>query len=257
MADRRALRVSTGGQCGRRARPVRVGGSRRCRCVLGPRVKKWPPSSARRSRATASIATTTSSANGGFVARVARLRRRRRPRPRSGSTSCASSGRHDAAARWRPEADGRGDRGGAVLAHERARSRGRRVAGPGPHRAVPSLEPQRISQRRSRSPRRRRRRVRLLPGDDASYGFDNIGGVLKLSPTLLERYLSAADKISRLAVGTASPFVNGRLVSHSGRSFAGTPVAGNTVRHARRHPDRLHVPARMPSTRFRRRSRAT
>ena len=47
----------------------------------------------------------------------------------------------------------------------------------------------------------------LLPGDDASYGFDNIGGVLKLSPTLLERYLSAADKISRLAVGTHSPFV--------------------------------------------------
>lgn len=47
----------------------------------------------------------------------------------------------------------------------------------------------------------------LLPGDDASYGFDNIGGVLKLSPTLLERYLSVADKISRLAVGTASPFV--------------------------------------------------
>jgi hypothetical protein len=47
----------------------------------------------------------------------------------------------------------------------------------------------------------------LLPGDDASYGFDNIGGVLKLSPTLLERYLAAADKISRLAVGTASPFV--------------------------------------------------
>ena len=47
----------------------------------------------------------------------------------------------------------------------------------------------------------------LLPGDDASYGFDNIGGVLKLSPTLLERYLSAADKISRLAVGTDSPFV--------------------------------------------------
>jgi Protein of unknown function (DUF1592)/Protein of unknown function (DUF1588)/Protein of unknown function (DUF1587)/Protein of unknown function (DUF1585)/Protein of unknown function (DUF1595) len=49
--------------------------------------------------------------------------------------------------------------------------------------------------------------VSLLPGDDASYGFDNIGGVLKLSPTLLERYLAAADKISRLAVGTTSPFV--------------------------------------------------
>jgi hypothetical protein len=48
----------------------------------------------------------------------------------------------------------------------------------------------------------------LLPPDDASYGFDNIAGVLKLSPTLLERYLAAADQVSRLAVGTPSPFVN-------------------------------------------------
>jgi hypothetical protein len=48
----------------------------------------------------------------------------------------------------------------------------------------------------------------LLPADDASYGFDNIAGVLKLSPTLLERYVTAADKVSRLAVGTPSPFVN-------------------------------------------------
>src|SRR5690606_35560937 len=47
----------------------------------------------------------------------------------------------------------------------------------------------------------------LLPADDASYGFDNIAGVLKLSPTLLERYLTAADEVSRLAVGTGSPFV--------------------------------------------------
>jgi len=48
----------------------------------------------------------------------------------------------------------------------------------------------------------------LLPADEASYGFDNIAGVLKLSPTLLERYLAAADEVSRLAVGTPSPFVN-------------------------------------------------
>jgi hypothetical protein len=46
----------------------------------------------------------------------------------------------------------------------------------------------------------------LLPADDASYGFDNIAGVLKLSPTLVERYLSAAQRISRVAVGTAPPF---------------------------------------------------
>jgi hypothetical protein len=43
----------------------------------------------------------------------------------------------------------------------------------------------------------------LLPSDDASYGFDNIAGVLKMSPTLIDRYLSAAEKISRLALGIA------------------------------------------------------
>ena len=41
-----------------------------------------------------------------------------------------------------------------------------------------------------------------LPPDDASYGFDNIAGVLKMSPTLMDRYLAAARHISRLAVGT-------------------------------------------------------
>jgi hypothetical protein len=43
----------------------------------------------------------------------------------------------------------------------------------------------------------------LLPADEASYGFDNIT-VGELSPTLLERYMSAAEKISRLAVGRPS-----------------------------------------------------
>jgi mono/diheme cytochrome c family protein len=41
----------------------------------------------------------------------------------------------------------------------------------------------------------------LLPGDSASYGFDNMAGALKLSESLMERYLSAARKISRAAVG--------------------------------------------------------
>jgi mono/diheme cytochrome c family protein len=46
----------------------------------------------------------------------------------------------------------------------------------------------------------------LLPADDIGYGFDNIGDVLNVSPLLLERYLSAAGKISRAAVGdTALP----------------------------------------------------
>jgi hypothetical protein len=41
----------------------------------------------------------------------------------------------------------------------------------------------------------------LLPGDDAAYGFDNIGAMLTVSPDLLDGYLSAAHKITRLAVG--------------------------------------------------------
>ena len=40
----------------------------------------------------------------------------------------------------------------------------------------------------------------LLPSDEASHGFDNIT-VSDLPPLLLERYVSAAEKISRLAVG--------------------------------------------------------
>jgi len=41
----------------------------------------------------------------------------------------------------------------------------------------------------------------LLPPDDSAYGFDNIGDLLGVSPTLLERYLTAADVISALASG--------------------------------------------------------
>jgi len=46
----------------------------------------------------------------------------------------------------------------------------------------------------------------LLPADEASYGFDNVT-VGDLSPTLLDRYVSAAEKISGLAIGrpTRSP----------------------------------------------------
>ena len=44
----------------------------------------------------------------------------------------------------------------------------------------------------------------LLPADDIGYGFDNIADVLTVSPLLLERYLSAAAKISRIAVGDTS-----------------------------------------------------
>ncbi len=41
----------------------------------------------------------------------------------------------------------------------------------------------------------------LLPPDDESYGFDDIADVLGVSPALLEQYVNASQKISRLAVG--------------------------------------------------------
>jgi mono/diheme cytochrome c family protein len=41
----------------------------------------------------------------------------------------------------------------------------------------------------------------LLPPDDESSGFDNIADVLRMSPSLMERYLSASWNISRVAVG--------------------------------------------------------
>ena len=44
----------------------------------------------------------------------------------------------------------------------------------------------------------------LLPPDDSAYGFDNISDVLGVSPSLQERYLSAAEKISEAAVGDPS-----------------------------------------------------
>jgi hypothetical protein len=41
----------------------------------------------------------------------------------------------------------------------------------------------------------------LLPPDDSTFGFDNISDALGVSPSLQEHYLSAALKISALAVG--------------------------------------------------------
>jgi hypothetical protein len=49
----------------------------------------------------------------------------------------------------------------------------------------------------------------LLPADEGSHGFDNIT-VGELSPTLLNRYVSAAQKVSRLAIGGAQKSPGGR-----------------------------------------------
>ena len=45
---------------------------------------------------------------------------------------------------------------------------------------------------------------KYLPSDDSTRGFDNIAGALGISSTLVEAYVSAAGKISRLAIGEAA-----------------------------------------------------
>jgi len=61
----------------------------------------------------------------------------------------------------------------------------------------------------------------LLPPDDESSGFDNIADVLKMSPSLMERYLSASWNISRMAVGNPQ-------ISPSRRSIAFAPTFRRT-----------------------------
>src|SRR5436190_635724 len=46
--------------------------------------------------------------------------------------------------------------------------------------------------------------AKYLPSDDSTHGFDNIAGALGVSSTLVEAYVSAGQKISRLAIGVAA-----------------------------------------------------
>ena len=63
--------------------------------------------------------------------------------------------------------------------------------------------------------------AQFLPADDSSHGFDNMAEVLNISPTLMEGYIRAAGRISRLAVGDPkmSPIVE---TYHVPQSFSQT-----------------------------------
>jgi mono/diheme cytochrome c family protein len=52
----------------------------------------------------------------------------------------------------------------------------------------------------------------LLPGDDSSEGFDNQASVLGVSPALMQAYVSAAAKISRVAIG--DPTISADITSY-------------------------------------------
>jgi len=79
----------------------------------------------------------------------------------------------------------------------------------------------------------------LLPSDDADFGFDNIAASLKTSPMLLDRYVTAAQRISTLAVGNPKALPGAAEYSIS-REFTqtsyieGLPLGtrgGTVVRH--------------------------
>jgi len=56
--------------------------------------------------------------------------------------------------------------------------------------------------------------AKLLPGDDSSgEGFDNMASTLSVSPALMQAYVTAAARISRLAIG--DPTINAELVTYS------------------------------------------
>jgi hypothetical protein len=64
-----------------------------------------------------------------------------------------------------------------------------------------------------------------LPPDDTGYGFDTIGDVLTLSPLLLEKYMRAAETITREAVPRVSRVAPEKIIA--GPDFKGTGDAGH------------------------------
>src|SRR4029453_16527841 len=81
--------------------------------------------------------------------------------------------------------------------------------------------------------------VTLLPSDDSNEGFDNIADSLSVSPTLIQGYVAAAMKISRLAVGDRTAVPN--QVTYQGptnlnqeQHFEGLPLGtrgGMIIKH--------------------------
>ncbi len=87
-----------------------------------------------------------------------------------------------------------------------------------------------------------------FPQDDSGYGFDNIGDVLSLSPVLMEKYLTAAEKVARTAVFGVSPMKpsvverrgQGRKIEPSFTPLTDYDATGLSL------PNALHLTFRFP-----------
>ncbi|MDZ4797464.1 MAG: DUF1592 domain-containing protein [Bryobacteraceae bacterium] len=91
-----------------------------------------------------------------------------------------------------------------------------------------------------------------FPADDAGYGFDNIGDVLSLSPVLMEKYLTAAETVARLAVVAARPtYRNTRTLlkaeSVNMGEFLKTPTLPDGARGPMPTKNALHVRHKFPA----------
>ena len=73
-----------------------------------------------------------------------------------------------------------------------------------------------------------------FPQDDSGYGFDNIGDVLSLSPVLMEKYLSAAEKVVSTAL-SGPEAMKPTVVRHQPPYRAGTD-GGDNSRYAKSLP---------------------
>ncbi len=82
----------------------------------------------------------------------------------------------------------------------------------------------------------------LLPRDEASHGFDNVLPG-ELSPTLLDRYITAAQKISHLAIGTSQRSASSDTIRIRADLTQEEQVEGLAIRDPRRRIDSVHLSA--------------
>jgi hypothetical protein len=97
------------------------------------------------------------------------------------------------------------------------------------------------------------RAERDFPADDSANGFDNIGDVLTVSPLLMERYLSAAERIAAWALATnnlpAKPLEIGYLAREQRirRTDRSTIEAEHRVEFAGEYIIRFGLPGERPA----------
>ena len=87
-----------------------------------------------------------------------------------------------------------------------------------------------------------------FPQDDAGYGFDNIADVLSLSPVLMEKYVTAADRVARVALFGPPPMepTLARLRSEGRKVIETQTVPANYDVTGLSMPNAFHAMHRIP-----------